>query len=227
MSPPRFPGESCAPALRPPAAFLPPGRSRRAGVSLSQLGGGSITLTNTGSTYGGTTTIDNGTVVVSANVLPNQTGPLGLASSAILVGNTSGSGNATLLIDTAGVQFGRDVQLQSGNAGIATVGATNTSGTVTYSGNIILGSASAAAMPLTITAAPGGTVVFSGPLSRASGAAGSNDSVTMVGGGTASSPARKQLPGRHLSQIWHARGGRGQQQPSRYDIRGYVGRRQQ
>jgi autotransporter-associated beta strand protein len=155
-----------------------------AGVGLSQVGGGTITLTNTGSTFGGTTTIDSGTIIVSANVMPNQTGPLGLASSAILVGNTSGNSSATFLVDTAGVQIGRAVQLQSGNTGVSTVGAINTSGTVTYSGNIILGSASAAAMPLTVTAAPGGTLVFSGPLTRASGATGSNDTVTMTGGGT-------------------------------------------
>jgi autotransporter-associated beta strand protein len=153
-------------------------------VNLTQLGGGSITLTNTGSTFGGVTTIENGTIIVSANVLPNQTGPLGLANSAVLVGNTSGSSPASLLVDTAGVQFGRDVQLQSGNTGVSTVGGINTSGTVSYTGNIVLGTASSAAMPLTVTAAPGGTVVFSGRLERNADATGSKDSVTMVGGGT-------------------------------------------
>ena len=90
-------------------------------VNLTQLGGGSITLTNTGSTFGGVTTIDSGTIIVSANVLPNQTGPLGLANSAILVGNTSGTSLAALLVNTAGVQIGRNVQLQSGNKGVSTV----------------------------------------------------------------------------------------------------------
>ena len=39
-------------------------------------------------------------------------------------------------------------------------------------------------MPITLTAAPGGTVVFSNGLTRASGASGSADSVTVLGGGT-------------------------------------------
>jgi fibronectin-binding autotransporter adhesin len=153
-------------------------------VNITQAGGGSITLSNTASNYGGATTIDSGAIIVSANVLPNQTGPLGQANSAILVGNTSGTSNATLLIDTAGVQIGRAVQLQSGNTGVATVGGINTSGTVSYTNNIVLGTASSAAMPLTVTAAPGGTVVFSGPLLRPTGATGSADTITMVGGGT-------------------------------------------
>ena len=101
------------------------------------------------------------------------------------MGNTSGTDNATLLVNTRGPEFGRDVQLQSGNTGIITIGGTNTSGTVSYTGNIYLGTNSAAARrALTVTAAPGGTVVFSGPLIRDSGATGSADNVTMVGGGT-------------------------------------------
>jgi autotransporter-associated beta strand protein len=153
-------------------------------VPFTQYSGNSITLTSTGSTFGGVTTIDNGTIVVSANVLPNQTGPLGMASSPILVGNTTGTSNASLLSDTAGVQIGRSVQLQSGNSGVMTVGGINTSGTVTYTGNIVLGSPSSAAVPLTVTAAPGGTVVFVAPIGRAAGATGSSDSITLVGGGT-------------------------------------------
>ena len=131
--------------------------------------------------------ITNGTIIVSANVLPGQTGPLGQANSAVLVGNTTGNSNATLLADTPGVQIGRDVQLQSGNTGISTIGGTNTSGTVYYTGNIILGlatTAATAAMPLTVTAAAGGTVEIDGPIIRGYGVTGSADSLTKIGAGT-------------------------------------------
>ena len=43
----------------------------------TQGSGGSITLTGTASDFGGQTTINNGTIVVGANVFPNHTGPLG------------------------------------------------------------------------------------------------------------------------------------------------------
>ena len=46
---------------------------------------------------------------------------------------------------------------------------------------------------MTMTAAPGGTVVFAGPLARATGATGSNDTVTMVGGGTVVLPAQTTI----------------------------------
>ena len=95
------------------------------------------------------------------------------------MGNTTGNSNATLLADTPGVQIGRDVQLQSGNTGISTIGGTNTSGTVYYTGNIILGlatTATTASMPLTVTAAAGGTVELDGPIIRGYGVTGSADS---------------------------------------------------
>ncbi len=71
-------------------------------ATLTQGSGGSLTLTSSASDYGGQTTINNGTIIVSANVLPNQTGPLGLANSEVLVGNTSTNNNAALLMDTPG-----------------------------------------------------------------------------------------------------------------------------
>ena len=153
-------------------------------VAFNQDGGGSITLTSNASDFGGLTTITSGTIIVSASVLPNQTGPLGLANSEIRVGTTSGSSNAALLADAAGVEIGRDVRLQSGNSGVSTIGGLNTSGTVTYSGITYLGNNSAIARPLTLTATDGGTVVFSGPLRRADNAIGSTDAVTKTGAGT-------------------------------------------
>ena len=156
-------------------------------MGITQAGGGSITLTNTANNYPGVTTVTNGAIIVSANVAPNQTGPLGNAASAVLVGDTAGNNNARLLINTPGVRFSRDIQLQSGNAGISTIGGTNTSGTVYYEGNIILGlatTAATAAMPLTVTAASGGTVEIDGPIVDGSGVTGTADSLTMDGPGT-------------------------------------------
>ena len=105
-------------------------------------GGGSITLTGTGSDFGGYTQISGATIVVGANVLPGQPGPLGDVGTAedfnggpdtndeILVGGT-------LLINTPGVQIGRAVRASSGH--VDTIGGTNTSGMVYYTGQITLG----------------------------------------------------------------------------------------
>ena len=144
-------------------------------------GGGSITLSGSNSDYGGTTAVTNGNLIVSASVAPSQNGPLGNASTAVNVG---GAGNAALEIDTAGVQFGRDIQLASGSPGQSTVGGVNTSGEVDYTGQIILGAANGAASPLTLFAAAGGTVGVSGNIVEASGATGSLDSITKTGDGT-------------------------------------------
>jgi autotransporter-associated beta strand protein len=144
-------------------------------------GGGSITLSGSNSDYGGTTSVTNGSLIVSANVAPSTNGPLGNAGSAVKVG---GAGNASLEVDTPGVQFGRDIQLASGSPGRSTVGGLNTSGEVDYTGQITLGANNGSASPLTLFAAAGGTVGVSGNIVRASGATGSADSITTTGGGT-------------------------------------------
>ncbi|RBP41482.1 putative secreted protein with PEP-CTERM sorting signal [Roseimicrobium gellanilyticum] len=152
--------------------------------------GGSHTLVLSGSAsdYTGATTVNSGRLIVNANA-PNGgtgvTGALGNATSEVVMGNTTGTANATLLIGKAGVSIGRNIRIRTGNTGIARLGGLNDSGTVTYSGNVIMGSNTAAAKGLTVQTTTGGTVAFTGNLLRASGATGNTDTLNVTGGGTA------------------------------------------
>ncbi len=143
-----------------------------------------LVLSGSTSTYTGATSVLGGTIIVSANAPSGSAGALGNASSAVLVGNTSGANSAALLMDTAGVTIVRNILLQSGNTGTATLGGLNTTGTVTYGGSITLGTASAAAKGLTVYSASGGTVLFTGNLLRATSATGTTDTLTVVASGT-------------------------------------------
>ena len=150
------------------------------------LGSNTQTLALTGSTsdYTGATTITGGTLIVSANAPNGSAGALGNSTSSVLVGNTSGSSPASLMMDTPGVTIGRNILLQSGNTGSAIVGGINSSGTVNYTGNITLGTAASAAKGLTLSSMSGGTVLITGNLLRATGATGATDTLTVIGGGT-------------------------------------------
>lgn len=150
------------------------------------LSGASQTLVLSGSAsdYAGATTITAGRLIVSASAPSGSAGALGSATTDVLVGNTSGSSAAALLMDTAGVSIGRIIRLQSGNTGVITLGGLNASGTVTYAGGVILGTDSGAAKGLVVTSASGGTVEFTGSLLRATGATGAADTLTVIGGGT-------------------------------------------
>jgi len=181
------------------------GTIRQAGLTTQATGyfvfSGKMTGTGTGTTltvaasahtlvlsgaeneYEGFTTITAGRLIVAANAPAGSAGALGNATSDVRVGNTSGTSNATLMIGGAGVSIGRNVRLQSGNTGVGTVGGLNTSGTATYSGNLILGTDSAAAKGVTLFAAKGGTVEFTGNLLRAASATGDTDALTVNGGG--------------------------------------------
>ncbi len=143
-----------------------------------------LVLSGAASDYTGATSITAGRLIVSANAPSGAVGALGNATSDVLVGNTSGSSLATLVSDTAGVNIGRNIRVQTGNTGVITVGGINASGTVTYSGNVILGTNSAAAKGVTLTAATGGTVEFTGGILRATSATGVTDTLTVTGGGT-------------------------------------------
>ncbi|MES2595880.1 MAG: autotransporter-associated beta strand repeat-containing protein [Verrucomicrobiota bacterium] len=143
-----------------------------------------LVLSNATSNYTGATAITAGKIIVSANAPSGSAGALGNATSEVLVGNTSGSGSSALLIDAPGLSIGRNIRLQSANTGVSTLGGLNTSGTATYSGNVTLGTNSAAAKGLTITAATGGTVEFTGNLLRATSATGATDTLIVTGGGT-------------------------------------------
>jgi autotransporter-associated beta strand protein len=142
-----------------------------------------LELSSSTSDYTGTTSVTAGRLIVSANAPSGSAGALGNATSEVLVGNTSGTSNATLLLGMADVTLGRNVRLQSGNSGVAMLGALNASGTSTFSGNVTLGTNSAAAKALTIFSTPGGTLAFDGNLQRATSATGATDTLTLRGGG--------------------------------------------
>ncbi|WP_395750011.1 beta strand repeat-containing protein [Prosthecobacter sp.] len=143
-----------------------------------------LVLSGSASDYAGATVVNAGRLIVAASAPSGAAGALGIATSDVLVGNTSGSSLAALLLNTDGTNVGRNVRLQSGNAGVITLGGLNSSGTVTYSGNVTLGTDSGAAKGVIITSASGGTVEFTGSILRAASATGSTDTVTIIGGGT-------------------------------------------
>lgn len=155
------------------------------GASLTVAGAAhTLVMAGTASTYTGTTTVTSGRLLVSADAPNGGAGALGNATSDVLIGNTTGSGNAWLLADTAGVNIGRNIRLQSGNTGTGTVGGINSNGTVSYSGNVILGTNSGAAKGLVAYAASGGTVEFTGGIQRATSATGTTDTLSVNGAGT-------------------------------------------
>jgi autotransporter-associated beta strand protein len=138
--------------------------SRNATFSGTITGGGNFvkngtaTVTLSGANgYTGTTAVNSGTLVVTGNAPSGANGTLGKATSAVLLGNTSGSTAATMLIGAPNVTVGRNFTLRAG--GTLTLGSNHTTGTSTYSGNIPMTKA------LTVTAAAGGQTDFTGVLS--------------------------------------------------------------
>lgn len=155
------------------------GRISGTGAMASSGASNILVLSNSTNSYTGTTTVaGGGTLIASAN------NAFGSATTSVLVGSTSGSTAATLLIDTAAVTIARNIELRSGGTGTLTVGGINTTGTTTYSGNVSFGTPSAAARPLTVVANAGGAVAFTGNLVRPTGATGTTDTLTKIGGGT-------------------------------------------
>ena len=98
--------------------------------NLTKTGIGALTLSATNN-YTGDSAVLGGTVTV------NNASAFGNATTAILLGDTSGSTNAALSL---GTNLGRNLTLQSGNAGFVTLAV----GSKTSSGTITLGSANGA-----------------------------------------------------------------------------------
>jgi autotransporter-associated beta strand protein len=136
---------------------------------------GTHTLTISGaSTYTGNNDINGGTLVVNASVITNQPSPLGNSNKVISLGNTSGSTPTSLLLGQAGVEFGRNINVRSGNTGLLTLGSNHGAGTSTISGNVALAKA------LSVTANAGATTAFTGVVSGTATAA----TLTKIGAGT-------------------------------------------
>lgn len=130
---------------------------------LAKRGNGTLTLSNAASNYTGVTTVEAGRIAIPISVPASGNGPLGHSSGGDLrVG--SGSSDAEFVLTNSGTTFGRGITVQGGS-GARRIGGTNTTGTVTYSGDISMSSGGGSA---NLIAANGGTVNITGVISGAS-----------------------------------------------------------
>lgn len=125
-----------------------------------KVGNGEVVLTNAANDYQGSTKILAGTMSLTVDAV-NNSGALGAASTAVLLGHTTGTSNATVNISAAGVTMGRNLTVQSGSTGIKTIGTSINSGTATYSGEVVLQTNIVVATPA------GSDLVISGLISGA------------------------------------------------------------
>lgn len=139
-------------------------------LGVLKVGNGEVVFTNSLNDYAGSTKIYAGTVSVNVDA-QNNIGAFGNASSSLLLGNTVGTSNATLNINTAGVTVGRSVTVQTGSTGVKTIGTTITSGAANFTGDIALQDSVMLAAP------SGGTALFAGDITGTGG-------VTKSGAGT-------------------------------------------
>ena len=105
---------------------------------ITKIGTGTLTLSGA-NTYTGSTSVLAGQLNVNANAPSGSAGVLGNATSAVLLGDTSGSATATLNVN-GDYTVGRDISVQAGGTGIVTIGSTSQSvGSSILSGGIALG----------------------------------------------------------------------------------------
>jgi fibronectin-binding autotransporter adhesin len=152
-------------------------------VGIAPWNPGSLLLSNGNNSYAGTTTINAGTLLLGANATGTAGNTvLGSSASDVLVGNTTGAFDAGLLTNGT-VTISRNVRAQSGNTGSISIGGYSANAS-TFSGNIFLGTnAVATGKSMTLTAAAGGTVTFSGIIQDPTGVT-TRGVVTKDGAGT-------------------------------------------
>lgn len=141
-------------------------------IALVKQGTSTFVLSGSGSNYTGTTSVLGGTLIVGSNAPSGSNGALGNASSAVLVGDTSGDDDASLLTGGA-VTIGRAVTVQAGSSGTVTLGG-NAASTSIFSGTITLNK------EVVLSQVSGGTVSFNGAITDGAGSFG----VTKEGNGT-------------------------------------------
>ncbi|MCX6997949.1 MAG: autotransporter-associated beta strand repeat-containing protein, partial [Kiritimatiellaeota bacterium] len=133
------------------------------GPAILKKGTGTQILSGSGSTYGGSTTIQAGSLVAGANAPSGANGVFGNSSGAIVLGNGSTlADDAPALLINGAFTVGRAITVGSvANTAAynATIGGINTSDTATYTGSITLNT-TAANYTVTLRAATGGTTEF-------------------------------------------------------------------
>jgi hypothetical protein len=105
-----------------------------------------------------TDTGDDASVFVENGVLEFG-GSIAMTGGAVVLGIGSGSADTALLLNTGGSTFSRQIELYGGSSGQRIVGGANTSGTVTFSGNLVAGNSPGS---YDLKAATGGAAKFSG-----------------------------------------------------------------
>jgi fibronectin-binding autotransporter adhesin len=108
------------------------------GFAVVMDGTGTLVMTNANNSYSGTTTVLSGTLRANVSSLNAADGAFGNAITAITLGDTEGSANATLDIGASGVEVGRAINVVEGSSGTKTIGTSLESGTALYSGNVLL-----------------------------------------------------------------------------------------
>lgn len=151
-------------------------------VGVIKVGNGEAVMTNALNDYAGLTRIYAGTLSITADAL-NGSGTLGAANSAVLLGNTLGTSNATFNLGAADITMGRNLVVQSGSTGAKSISTSITSGSVTNAGDVTLNDS------LTVSAASGGTLRFLGSLTGTGG-------ITKVGAGTVALNAANNYSGK-------------------------------
>lgn len=133
-------------------------------------------------TYTGTTAIWHATVLLGSDALTTG-GALGNSSTEVLMGTQNATAVFVPTLLTAGsYTVGRSIRVTTGANTTAVIGGA-TAHVSTYSGTIALGNDNSAVMPVTLTAATGGRVNFTGNVRRAGGTTGAGDHVIITGGG--------------------------------------------
>lgn len=132
---------------------------------------GTLTLSNGGNSYAGTTTVNAGTLILEASASGTAGNTvLGSGASDILIGNMTGAYDAGLVTNSA-VTVSRNLRAQSGNTGVITIGG-NSASTSTFSSSLFLGTNAGTGKGVTLTSAAGGTTTFSGVVQDPTGVVG-------------------------------------------------------